>query len=336
MTSLIRVELRRILSRKILHLSVLAILAVALLAFWGLWQSVQPLENYEAQARADFEQVHAQWEQDQEFYDEEAAAQCLEDQAAERERMGDPTIEFGCEWPEPTLEDMLGSYAPPSMISLYTQNLVDTGMIVYLLALLGGSTATAAEIAHRTLGTWLTFEPRRGRVFASKVLASGLVALPVTAVFLALFLGGIPLIYRLRGVDDAVTAAEWADLGWMSARIALLAAFLGMVGAAAGLLLKHTGAVLGIAVGYLLVVENMVRGLFPQLSTYLLSDNLLAWVRDGHDQRRWECGPVEGGGENCREVVTHLTLEHGALVLGVMGVTVVLLSWLTFRRRDVA
>lgn len=333
MTQLTRVELRRILSRKIVHLSVLAILVVSALVFWGLWQTVQPTSAFEDRARQDFEQMHADWEDQQEFYDEESVAQCLEDQASERELMGDPSIDFGCEWPEPTLEDVLAGYAPPSLNDLYTTNLQQTGILVFLLVLLGGSTATAAEVAHRTLGTWLTFEPRRDRVFASKVLASGLVAIPITAVFLALLLGGLPVLFRLRGVDDAVTATQWVDLGWMSARIVLLAVFLGMVGAAAGLLLKHTGAVLGIVVGYLLVVENMVRGLFPDWARYLLSENLIAWVNDGHQMHTWVCEDSFDGG--CREIITHISLEHGAVVVGLVGAVVILASWVVFRRRDV-
>lgn len=333
MTQLTRVELRRIFSRKIVHLSVLAILAVTILIFWGMWQTVQPLSAFEERAARDFEQVHADWEQQQEFQDEDYIAQCLEEQEAERERMGDEALDFGCVWEEPTLEDMIAGYAPPPMFELISMNLRETGMVVFLLALMGGSTATAAELAHRTLGTWLTFEPRRDRVFASKVLASGLVAIPITALFAALIMGGIPLIYQIRGVEGSATAAEWADLGWMSVRMMALAVFLGMVGAAAGLLLKHTGAVLGIAVGYLLVVENMVRGLFPQWGKYLLSDNLRAWINDGLRVSTWVC--EDGFTGDCREVVRNTTLEHGALVVGLVGLAVILVSWLVFRRRDV-
>ena len=333
MTQLTRVELRRIFSRKIVHLSVLAILAVAVLTFWGLWQSVQPQSAFEEQARRDFEQVHENWVQEQEFQDEEFIEQCLADQEVERERTGDPTIDYGCEWPEPTLEDMLAGYAPPAMADLSTTQLQQTGTLVFFLVLLGGSTATAAEIAHRTLGTWLTFEPRRDRVFASKVLASGLVAIPITALFLAIVLLGVPLLYQIRGVDDAMTQTQLTDLAWMSGRIVALAVFLGMVGAAAGLLLKHTGAVLGIAVGYFLVVENMVRGLFPERAKYLLSENLIAWVNNGHQIHNWVCDdPISG---DCREVVTRISLEHGAVVIGLVGVVVILLSWVVFRRRDV-
>lgn len=333
MTRLTKVELRRIFSRKIVHLSVLAILGLSLLVFWGLWQSVMPASAYEEQAQQQFEQMHADWESQQGFQDEEFIEQCLKDQATEREATGDDTLDFGCVWEEPTLQSVLDGYAPPAMVDLFTMNLRDGSTLVFILVLLGGSTATAAELAHRTLGTWLTFEPRRDRVFASKVLASGLVALPITAVFLALIFVGIPLLYQIRGVEGSVAATEWADLGWMSARIMLLAAFLGMIGAAAGLLLKHTGVLLGILVGYLLVVENMIRGLFPEWSAFLLSPNLTAWINDGHEIRNWVCEDSFTG--ECREIVTRISLEHGALVVGIVGLVVILVSWLVFRRRDV-
>lgn len=330
MTQLTRVELRRILARKIVHLSVLAIIASTLLTFWGLWRTVQPEAAFEQQARQELEQAHAEWE---EYYDEESAAQCREDEQAERERLGDPTLEFGCEWEEPTLETILAGYTPPAMADLIRTTLQQNGYLVLLLALLAGSTATAAELSHRTMATWLTFEPRRDRVFGSKVLASGLITLPLTLLFLALVLLGIPLLYGVRGVEDSLTAAQWSEMAWTGGRIALVAAFLGMVGAAAGLLLRHTGVVLGIVVGYLLVVENMVRGLFPQRVSLLLSENLSAWVNDGTEIYSYVCdNSIEAG---CREVVTPISLEHGALVVGLVGVVVIVLAWLVFRRRDV-
>lgn len=331
MTSLVRVELRRILARKIVPLSILAIIAVAALSFWGMWQTVQPQSAFEERARSDFQQAHESWEREQEFQ-QENLEQCLADQESEREASGDPTLDFGCEWPEPVFADFIEGYTAPPMSATITNMLKETSAVVLFLVVLGGSTATAAELSHRTMGTWLTFEPRRTRVFASKTAAAGLAATPVVAVYLLLFLLGIPLLYQVRGVADAMTGAQWSDVSWMSLRITALAVVLGIVGAAAGILLKHTGAVLGIAVGYFLVLENMVRGLFPKYLPYLLSENIQAWIKDGHDISTWVCDDQT---YECKEVITHITLQHGATVVGIVAVVVVLVSWLVFRRRDV-
>lgn len=330
MTTLTRVELRRLLARKILHVTLLAIVVTIGASLWGLSSNLRTPVQIEEQARADLAQAHAEWEQ---FggADDVGVQQCLEDERRERNAQGDQTIDYGCVWEEPVLEDFLQGYRPPSLADSYEQLLLGTGMLVFFTALLGGSTFTAAEHSHRTLGTWLTFEPRRDRVFGSKILAAGLAAIPVAVIAGALILLGTAALYKFKGVDDAVAPAEWADLGWMGARIVLLAVLLGMVGAAAGLLLRNTGAVLGILVGYLLVVENLVNGLVPSLSRYLISNNLLAWVNDGHTLFEWRCDPT---GE-CREVLTPISLEHGALVIGIVALAVILVSWLVLRRRDV-
>lgn len=336
MTQLIRVELRRILSRKILHLSVVAILAVLAITFYGLWQNTRPLADYQAEATANFEMAHQDWESQQEGgQNEEMIDDCLAQQERERELSGDPSLDFGCVWEEPVLEQFLQDFGPPSMVEVYRQTLVETGLLVLFLALIGGSTASAGEVGHRTLGTWLTFEPRRDRVFFSKVLASGLAGLVMAAVFIAVLLAGIPTIYRIRGVDDALSVADWGDVGWMAARLALLALVLGMVGAAAGLLLQHTGAVLGVAIGYLMVVESMVNGLFTGLIKYLLSNNIFAWLRDGHEAFTYVCTPSAEGGEMCQQKAIPISLEHGALVIAVVALVVILVSWLLFRRRDI-
>ena len=47
----------------------------------------------------------------------------------------------------------------------------------------------------------------------------------------------------------------------------------------------------------------------------------------------WVCD--EGFEGNCREVITRISLEQGALVIGVVGAVIILASWLVFRRRDV-
>lgn len=331
MTTLTRVELRRLLARKILHVTLLAIVVTIGASLWGLSSNLRTPVQIEQQARADLEMALQDWEMYAQDQDSADVQQCLEDERRERNAQGDQTIDFGCVWEEPVLEDFLEGYRPPSLADSYEQLLVGTGMLVFFAALLGGSTFTAAEHSHRTLGTWLTFEPRRDRVFGSKILAAGLAALPVAVIAGALILLGTAALYKFKGVDDAVTPSEWADLGWMGARIVLLAVVLGMVGAAAGLLLRNTGAVLGIVVGYLLVVENLVNGLVPSLSRYLISNNLLAWVNDGHTLFEWRCGPT---GE-CREVLTPISLEHGALVIGIVALAVILASWLVFRRRDV-
>jgi ABC-2 type transport system permease protein len=200
------------------------------------------------------------------------------------------------------------------------------------LVLVIGATSTAAEFASRTMGTWLTFEPRRDRVYGSKVLAAGLGTVPVAVGYLALVVLGVSAIFRYHGIDDHISTSEWTQLGWAGVRSIALLSVVAAVGAAAGLLLRHTAAVLGAVLGYAVVLEMMLRAFRPDLEQYLLSRNVLAWVQDGHEWATWDCPPT--GGE-CTETMHQISLAHGATVIGIVAVVVLLASFLVFRRRDV-
>lgn len=334
MTSLTLVELRRLAARKIPLFCLVLLLAAVGVSLYGLSQNVQNIATVREMAQRDLALERANWEAEQESFNE-FKEQCLADQQAERDRSGDQSIDFGCVWEEPTVEGIMERYEAPSLAQSHHSGLLGIGSLVLLMALIGGSTSTAAELSHRTMGTWLTFEPRRDRVFWSKLAAAGVAFVPIAIAGAALIMAGTAAVYQIRGVDAAVTATEWSELGWMAVRLVALAAFLGLVGAAAGLLLRHTGAVLGLAAGYLLVVEQMVIGLFPQWQRFLLTPNFRAWIEDGTILYENTCETDDMGNMNCFQTEVPLSLEHGALVIGIVGLVIVLVSWLLFRRRDV-
>lgn len=326
MIRLVRVELRRLRYRKVGVLALLAAIFISLFALFVVHQQAAQLERAMSGADQMFEEQLQYWEEN----GEQDRIRCEEEQAAERRRSGDASIDFGCDQMRaPTPEDFYGQM--PSLQESYEQLLRILTFPFLLLGIMLGSTHVAAEFSHRTMGSWLTFVPRRIPVYASKVTSAAIAALPVVAVGLVIVLIGVPAVYRLHGIDDNVSAAGWTDIAWTSVRILLLAGVAGAFGAALGFLLRHTAAVIGILLGYAVVVEGMIASTVPQLSRYTLMRNISAVVEDG---TRWITYACDNTG-NCREVAHTLSFANGAVALSVVLVVAVGLSLWRFLRSDV-
>ena len=185
MTRLTKVELRRLVSRRLVVLAMVAGLVVSALALLGVWQQSRPMSDEEQRrAQVYYEQAVADWEE----HGDEWVAQCRDDQAAEREATGSD-VDFMCQdYAAPQEADFLRTAPPleqtlPSLLSIHANLLI-------FLALLIGATATAAELSTGAMSSWLTFEPRRLRVYASKMLAPGIGVLPFAAGALVVVVAG--------------------------------------------------------------------------------------------------------------------------------------------------
>lgn len=325
---LVGVELRRVLARRLVAAIVVGgVLAIGLVLM-STWMQARPLTDAQLDSA---ERSYAAAREDFEEHGEEMVASCLDAQAEESELSGQE-LDFGCDQMEPQ-RDMFF----PQQHELHQTlpgELAGVAVLLTFLTFLMGVTSTAAEVSTGSLGTWLTFVPRRSVVLASKVTAGTVVAVPVVAGLLALLVAGSFFVHDARGLADGMTGAAWADALWTSARILALGALAGALGAALGLLLRHTAAVLGAVVAYALVVESIVAGMLPELQPWLLRTNMAAWVQDGSAYWLNQC-TVTSAGTTCTTVEELVTLGHGALYLAVVGAILLAVTTLVFRRRDV-
>lgn len=325
---LVGVELRRVLARRMVAAIVAGGVAAVVLVLVSTWVQARPLTDAQVEQA---EQAYAMALEDWEDNGEEMVASCLDAQADEREITG-LDVDFGCEQMEPQQEMFF-----PQRFDLHLTlpgQLAGVAMLLTFLTFLVGATSTAAEVSTGSLGTWLTFVPRRTAVLASKVAAGTIVAVPQVAGLLALLVAGSWFLHDAQGLADGMTAAVWADAAWTSARILALGALAGALGAALGLLLRHTAAVLAAVVVYALVVESIVAGMLPELQPWLLRTNMAAWVQDGTVYWVNEC-TVTSTGTTCTTAEEIVTLGHGAIYLTVVAVALLALTTLVFRRRDV-
>lgn len=324
---LLRVELRRLFSRQLVVLTMVGTLAVSLLVLWGVWESSQPMPESElASAEEMYQQELEYWKE----HGEADRAQCLEDEAAEAERTGEE-VDWGCESMTGPEREWYIYTAPPLQESLpFTLTAMST-LVLFASGLIG-ATFTAAELSTGSMSTWLSFEPRRLRVFASKMVAAALGVVPAAALVVAVVAAGAWLIANHFDLAAGMKSGHWGDAAWMALRILGLAALGALVGGALGFLLRHTAAVLGLVV-VAFIVEQMLRGLVPRIAPWAPSVNVEGWVGHGTTYYLEEC-TTDAAGMMCDYTEHALSFGHSAVYLLVLTAAVVALAAAAFRTRD--
>lgn len=328
MIRLTRVELRRLFARTLVVVLMVAGVAVAGLTLVTSAASVQPLSESEiAQAEEWYEQAVTDWEE----HGDEQMASCLEAEAAEREATGQDA-DFGCDQMEPQREwyipqpPAFGHYLPSFLLLLST--------LMVLLPLMIGATATSAEHSTGAIGNWLTFEPRRLRVYVSKVAAPAIGVIPLAVVVVGLTIAGTWWIFDSRGLADDVTSQVWADVAWNCARLIAAAVLAAASGAALGFLLRNFAAVLGVVAGYAIAVEGILANMLQWLRPWTVSLNLNAWVYGEASYGTSTC-TTSPTGTSCQWVEHTIGMGQGATYLLVLAAVAVVGAALVFRRRDV-
>jgi hypothetical protein len=141
-----------------------------------------------------------------------------------------------------------------------------------------GASAIGAEWHSGHLTTILTWEPRRWRVMLAKIVAS-VTGVVVLSLMVQVFLGvALAIDAAGSGSTDGVDASWLADSSAVAARVALLSAIFAGFGFALAAAGRNTAVALGVGFGYLVIVENLVRGLRPEWAPWLLSDNAASFL----------------------------------------------------------
>lgn len=160
-------------------------------------------------------------------------------------------------------------------------NLLAVAVIaVGLLGLVLGATFIGAEWGAGTFSSLLTWEPRRLRVAAAKMAAVVLVMLAVSVVVTSVFLAGGYLIAATRGTDARTTAGLIRSLALGGLRGLGLVALLTAAGTAIAGLTRSTVAALATGMTYLVGFELVLQHLHPQWNRWLLTTNAQAVLKD--------------------------------------------------------
>jgi hypothetical protein len=320
---LLRVELTRFFSRRAIVLLILAAaLLTALVAGTTLWNT-RPVSAHDmAQARAQVQEALASPDYQREL------SNCEKN----------PTDYFG---PGADASDCQDSLAPQpqnylnrGVLSL-DQERTSSGLAVIVLVtalmILAGTTFAGADWGSASMRNQLLFEPRRVRVWAVKAVAVLLGCLVVAAVVVGVFWLVLSSVAHSRGLtsDPGTSAALW----WTALRGTLLAGVAGLGGYALTMLMRNTVATVAVLFAYAAGGEALLALLpLDRPSRFSPATNVFAWVRDG--VKVFDPSVVCGPGQPCEEAY-QVSLAHGAAYLLVLLVLALLLSAISFRRRDI-
>lgn len=209
-----------------------------------------------------------------------------------------------------TLAAMLGQ----GVISFYAMTSVFLAYVAGVLLVTGD----AASGGTRAL---LTVEPRRSRVYWSKVAAAALAVLPGVAAAYALLALGMYGLHARAGALGGPTAELASALTWSGVRVLALASCAAAGGAALGVLVRRWWVAVPLVVAWFLVEETVLSTASRGREWFVFA-NADGWVRGTRTV-------LSGDG------LLAVPYVQNALLL--LGITLVLtlLGWAVFRRRDV-
>ena len=298
--NLIRSELLRIWSRRMVRvLAIFAVLGTVIGFTIGAIQSSKP----------DLAAAERQYEGD--------LARCLAGELIPEDQLPPgATLESFCA-DTVRLDDYVSSSLQLSALSDFLKG---TAFILIVLGLVIGASSVGADWQVGTMAVLLTWEPRRLRVGVVRV-AVVVVSVFVLAVALQIVFGlALALAASLRGTTVGTDGSWLADVSGTIIRIAGASALGAWLGLTLAMIGRNTAAALGVAFGYLAIVESLLRGFIPGISESLLSTNLVVFV-DG------KAGTSETG--------SPITVGDASLTIALYAGVLVVVALALFRTRDV-
>lgn len=326
------VEIRRYFSRWAIRGGLAVIAVVAGLIITGQFIMAKPpsaaeiaqSQEYYELALAEYEEHGAEWEAD-----------CLEQQALEREMADDETIEFGCEDLKPRPE-YFQTYRTVQG-ELETGLFMSAGLVAIALIFALASTYMASEFSTGTMSTWLTFEPRRQRVYLSKIgagAASSMIVMGALALVLWVSARVIVRVWDIpvEGPDDGFWQLQ-GGAHEIALRFIAVAAFVGIIAVALSSFVRLTAGVLAIGVGFF-VADMVTKGMYTPLTKFSLITHIDGVVQAGATYYDETCRTTAQGSE-CDYIERVIPFSTSIIVLIAVAIVATALGAWQFQRRDV-
>lgn len=206
----------------------------------------------------------------------------------------------------------------------------------YLLMAVGlvlAASFVGAEWQAGTFASMLTWEPRRQRVLAAKLLAPVLVWTVVSAFLTAVLVSGAALAAATRGTLDGTTSHLVQQNVIMAARVMGLVALVSLIGGAIAAFTRHTVAVVAVTAGYLIAGE-LVGGLASVWWRHHgLAAQLLAFIQG---RTGYYLNPPRGVDPATWNGQRFLHAGPAALIVILVAAVLVIAASTLLGRRDVA
>ena len=217
------------------------------------------------------------------------------------------------------------------------------GGILALLGFAAGASFMGAEWSSGGMANLLLWRPRRLSLLGGKLLALLLSVLASGLVLGALWLGMLLLIAVTRGSIGHVSTSLGMSLALGGVRSLTLGLFAAVAGFAIGSIGRNTASALGVAVGYVVIVEGGGLLILKALDVtrperFLLSRYVAAWLTKTQTiSGTTVCTQVNAGGSQCSSGADWFMRMGSAAEVGGL-IAAILLVWAfgAFWRRDVS
>jgi ABC-2 type transport system permease protein len=195
-----------------------------------------------------------------------------------------------------------------------------SAFILIVLGMVIGASSVGADWQAGTMAALLTWEPRRVRIYVVRV-AVVLGTVFVLAVGLQIILAlELAAAAALRGTTVGTESPWLRDVAGTVLRIGMASAFGASLGVTLAMIGRNTAAALGVAFGYIAIVESLLRGFIPKISSSLLSTNLVVFV-DG------KAGTSETG--------SAIAVGKASITIAIYAAALFVVALALFRTRDV-
>lgn len=220
------------------------------------------------------------------------------------------------------LWDRSGGGAPQSLV-------LQMSVYVFLLVVGVAASAVGGEYRAGTMGTLLTWEPRRVRVAFARILAVVVVAVVVYAIVIGVLIAGWSLGATWRGSTAGLGEDFWRGVAGVAGRGAIGAAILALLTAGVAFVTRSTVGAILTWLGYLIGIELVLGFRNRSIQSGLFMPNFGAFLQDHR---------VELSARFTRDgIERYLALPGPGLIrITVIALVIAGLGGLVFRRRDVA
>jgi ABC-2 type transport system permease protein len=212
------------------------------------------------------------------------------------------------------------------------------GGVLALFAFAVGASFIGAEWSSGGVMNLLLWRPRRLRLLAGKLGTMLAAVTTTTVVLLGLWIAALWGLASLRGRVGDITPGVAQSMALTSARAVALVLAAGVIGFAVASLGRNTATALGLAVGYVIVLEIGTRIVIEiaevlEPERWFLSTYAAAWLNQKVTFEEWRiCRYATGP---CEPYSWSIDMAQASIVFGSIVVVAVAAAFWAFRRRDV-
>jgi hypothetical protein len=165
-----------------------------------------------------------------------------------------------------------GSFGPPTPSIPHTvqqlRDLVGAGITGYLFALLLGVLIVTTEFRHKTVTTSLLVSPRRSTFVVAKLILAAIASAVLAVVLLAVTVigGGVTVAAKGGSFSSVLHQVPAVAPG-----VILVFVLMGLLGVGVGSLLTNQVAALVVCLGWFLIVQSIISGIWSGTTRWLPS-----------------------------------------------------------------